>query len=184
MTTEKAIEILIRQRDKVVDKDHYNDETWVFHTASHIKDFFGEDSTEYSFISQFKFTVIGNSAMSNEQWRSDLDHQQDKALKFIDNCIQTIKDKGLYRPPRQNFLQRLNDTWLTTILVLVLSGIGTVTFLIGQYTAGLENIELERDLKQAKDSLRLFIPPIDHITNKDTSDNTTKNQQKDSTDHD
>jgi dipeptidyl aminopeptidase/acylaminoacyl peptidase len=57
MTIKKAIDILQKQKAKIDDQNHPNDENWVFQTASYIKDFFGDKSTEYSFIVQFSFYV-------------------------------------------------------------------------------------------------------------------------------
>ena len=94
MRKSKAIKILQTQKAKVLDVNTYNDETWVFQTGSFIKDFFGEDSAEYSFISQFTFMVKVPNLTSTEEDRERLKSKKEKAVNFIDDCIETIRYKG------------------------------------------------------------------------------------------
>lgn len=173
MTDKKAIEILTIQLNKISDPKHPNNEAWVIQTASYLADFFGKDSVEYSFITKFTFTVIGSSAWSDQDWRNTRDSIKRKAIKFIENCIETIRVKGLYKPPKINFLHRLSDTWLTMIIVLVLTTVGSVAFMLGQYSSGLNTIELKRELMQVQDSLWSLIP-----VNQNIESDTTKNQQQ------
>ena len=60
MTVKKGIQILKKQKTKLNNFDNF-DQNWVFQTASYVKDFFGETSTEFSFISQFHFHVTSTS---------------------------------------------------------------------------------------------------------------------------
>jgi len=68
MRLKKAIEILKGQKDKLQSFENQN-QNWVFQTASYIKDFFGENSTEFSFISQFRFEVVSSNWDSSEDIR-------------------------------------------------------------------------------------------------------------------
>lgn len=97
MTKRKAIQILNKQKDKLLDESIYKDENWVFQTASYVKDFLGEDSPEYNLISRFHFGILTNGSLSNEEIHNELDSKKQKAEVFIDNCIETIKNKGLYK---------------------------------------------------------------------------------------
>jgi hypothetical protein len=173
MTTKQAIEILKRQRDKLDDKNLPNDDTWVFQTASFVKDFFGEDSTEYNWISQFEFRTLVSSYWSDEQRRAAINDKPRQAKQFLNDCIDTIKIKGPYKPPKTNFLNAISDTALWTLIPLIGTILFSSGFFIGQYSTDLKNIELRQDLKHLKDSLSATIPSLpdtnpiaDSITNK------------------
>jgi len=153
MKPKQAIKILERQRDRISDPKFPNDETWVFQTTEHIKDFFGESSSQFAFISQFSFSVIGHPSTSDEKWRYELDSKKRKAERFIDTCIETINDKGLYKPPKQNFLAGLGDTWLVIIFGTVVPALFFGGVWIGEYRSDIKNIELRRHLQSARDSL-------------------------------
>ncbi|MFL5762947.1 MAG: hypothetical protein ACJ77K_03325 [Bacteroidia bacterium] len=92
MNKKKAIEILKKQKEKLP-----KDDTWVFQTASYIKDFFGEDSVEFNFISQFTFTVVAHSGTTDDVMRHEVFSRRDKALRYLDNCIEIIETKGLHK---------------------------------------------------------------------------------------
>jgi hypothetical protein len=171
MTRKNAIKILIRQKDKLADYTIYKDETWTFQTASFIKDFFGEQSPEFSFISQFKFTVFGHTGMTNEMWRNELDLKQNKALKFIEDCIETIQHKGLYKTPKINFLQNLGSNAVWAIISISVPGLLTIGFIFGQFISDTKNFELKQHVKQLQDSLYFrptFVIP-DNKSNNDTN---------------
>jgi len=175
MNSKRAIELLTKQRNKLTDQSIYKDETWVFQTASYIKDFFGEHSPEYSFIGQFTFTVYGHTGMSNEMWRRELDGKKRKAVKFIDDCIETIQYKGVYKPPKSNFLQNVSSNALWTIFSISVPGLLSVGFLFGQFITDTKNIELRQQVKQLQDSLSnmpsLLIPTKVADTNRNNTIN-------------
>jgi hypothetical protein len=49
----------------------------------------------------------------------------------------TLKIKGVYKEPKANYLSRLSDTWITTLLVLNFSAYGLM-FYIGRWTVETE----------------------------------------------
>jgi hypothetical protein len=110
MTVKQAINVLKKQRDKLDDPSYTNDENWLFQTASFIKDFFGDHSTEYAFIAQFKFYVTQNAWDSDEDIRRLLSEQPLQAKQFLDNCIETLQHKNLYKPSKSNFISRITET--------------------------------------------------------------------------
>jgi len=122
MTVKKAIDILKSQKEKLEDFDNKN-QNWVFQTASYIKDFFGENSTEFSFISQFHFHVVSSNWDSPEDVRRWLAEKPIEAKPFLDNCVETLQHKGLFKQPKQNFLNRLSDTALWTIISIAIPGL-------------------------------------------------------------
>ncbi|MCK4664498.1 MAG: hypothetical protein KAT68_16635 [Bacteroidales bacterium] len=153
MNRKSAIKILRKQKAKLTDKNHYNDETWVFQTASYIKDFFGYNSTEYSFISKFSFTVKVLNITPPEETLQLIKEKEQKALNFLDDCVETISNKGLYKRDNIIFLKKLVNV---KTIGLILS-IGATIFLIGYYFGtekiNKENIELNREVKILRDSL-------------------------------
>ncbi|MBK7872948.1 MAG: hypothetical protein IPJ74_20915 [Saprospiraceae bacterium] len=156
MTVKKAIAILKKQRNKLTDPKHYNDENWVSQTASFIKDFFGDHSLEYGFIKQFKFYVRSSNWDSEEDIKRWLSEKPKQAIKFLDNCIETLEDKGLYKKPKINFLSRLGDTALWAIISLGLPGLITIGFFFGNMYSDKQNIELRRENKSLKDSISVL----------------------------
>lgn len=133
MNKKKAIEILIQQKNKLEKSSFYQDETWVFHTASYIKDFFGESSTEFTFISQFRFTVISTNKTPEPDILYALDQKKQKALKFLDNCVDTIKNKGLYKPESKmlTWVKEPANLWkMFAFIVTTLLSVATLIFAI------------------------------------------------------
>ena len=163
MTVKKAIDILQKQKAKIDDPQHINDDNWVFQTASYIKDFFGDKSTEYSFIAQFHFYVKSTNWDSDEDVRRWLSEKPKEAKKFLDNCIETLQNKGLINKP--NFLQRFSDNALWTSISIILPAIWGFGFLIGQYTSDVKNFDLRLENKSLKDSLTLLRPNINNVSN-------------------
>ena len=154
MTVKKAIQILKDQKFKIEDPKHINDESWVFQTASYIKDFFGEKSTEYSFICQFRFDVLASDWESDEYIRNLFSEKNIQAQKYLDNCIETLNNKGLIR--KENFLQRFNDGALWSSISIILPAIWGLGFLIGQYTSDVKNYDLRQENKKLRDSLSVL----------------------------
>ena len=163
MTVKKAIDILQKQKAKIEDPKHTNDDNWVFQTASYIKDFFGYESTEYSFIAQFKFYVKSTNWDSDQDVRRWLSEKPIEAKKFLDNCIETLQYKGLVRKP--NFLQRFSDNALWTSISIVLPAIWGFGFLIGQYTSDVKNFDLRQENKSLRDSLSVVRPFTNKVSN-------------------
>lgn len=157
MTVKKAIEILKNQKDKLDRPNEFHrDENWVFQTASYIKDFFGDKSTEYSFISQFSFGVLRSNSDSDEDVRRWIADKPIQVKKYLDNCIETLQHKGLFKQPKHNFLYRLSDTAFWTLLPLVGTGLLSIGFFFGNLYSDKQNIELRQDNKTLKDSLNIL----------------------------
>jgi hypothetical protein len=165
MTVKKAIDILKGQRAKLDDFNNKN-QNWVFQTASYIKDFFGETSTEFSFISQFYFHVVSSNWDSPDDVRRWLAEKPIEARTFLDNCIETLQHKGLFRQPKQNFLNRLSDTVLWTIISIAVPGLISIGLFFGNLYADKQNIELRQDNKSLRDSLSVFRISTNQVTDK------------------
>lgn len=122
MKLKRAIKILEEQKQKVLSSDHPNNEEWIFETASYIKEFFGINSTEYSWISQFKWHVkyIDSPFIDNEKDVDfELKQKPKKAVTFLENCKNVLKNKGLYKEPKKNLLSDFNNWKLITIFIAI-----------------------------------------------------------------
>jgi len=157
-----------------------NDDTWVFQSASFVKDFFGEDSTEYNWISQFEFRTLVSSAWSTEQRSAAINDKPRQAKQFLNDCIETLKIKGLYKP-KSNFLQRLDNSTLWTIIAFAIPSILGLGFFFGNLKYDKDKLEAEQTIKQLKDSLVIIkssipiIIPTDSTSQQKSSDNKTAN---------
>ncbi len=174
MNMNKAIEILQKQKLKLDDQNILKDETWVFQTASYIKDFFGENSTEYSFISKFEFKVYFTNYQSEQAAVIELNSKTPKAKKYLENCIETISNKGLYKHPKTNFLTRISETALWTMISVSFVGLLTVGSLFGNWYSNTQNVELKLYNKKLEDSISTIYKNTNKYTNKKT-ENTRKN---------
>lgn len=163
MKPQKAIQTLERQRDKINDPKHPNNDTWKVQTASHIKDFFGEKSDEYAHIRQFSFSVFGHTGMSKEQWRNEMDMNKRRIVQFLDTCIETINDKGLYKPRKKNFLSDWSELQLLKWAIPIATGI----FISGMSFSSFIIPILSGSQTETKD---------DRTTNSDTHGNGSTNE--------
>lgn len=134
MNNKKAIEILQKQKLKLDNPNFLKDETWVFQTASYIKDFFGENSAEYVFISKFQFRVYFTNYDSEQDAVRELNAKTPKAKKFLENCIETISNKGLYKEPKTNIISDKSNFELISIVV----AIAIFVFWIGYWVKSVE----------------------------------------------
>tara|TARA_R110001583_G_scaffold131681_3_gene283453 strand:- start:1222 stop:1731 length:510 start_codon:yes stop_codon:yes gene_type:complete len=119
----------LRNRNKkVLSPEYPNNQEWTFETASYIKEFFGHNSTEYSWISQFKWHVeyIDHPLIDNaNEINSLLKEKPKKVVRFLDNCKSILKNKGLYKPEKKNwFSDRGNDFLIKSVIGLVIFGFG------------------------------------------------------------
>jgi len=150
MKTQTAVDILVRQKEKL-QTDNLTDGTWLTYTSSFIKDFFGETSQEYNFINNFKFHR--NSISAYYDLIADVNKNRIVASKFLDECIEIINHKGLHKSPKQNFINRLSDTALWTLIPLCLAVIWGFGFTVGLFTSDVKNFDLRQENKLLKDSL-------------------------------
>jgi len=160
MNKKKVIKVLEQQKAKILDKNHYNDETWVFQTASYIKDIFGEKSTEYDYISRFTFTVQVLNTTPKEEIGLLIQMKEDKVIKFINNCIETIKNKGIIKPTKMNFLNKLNNGILIAIITFAVPSLIGIGFYFGTEKINENNIELKaanKSIVKSYDSLEAII---------------------------
>lgn len=181
MTPKQAIDILNRQRDRAEKQTHPHNDTWVVQTTEHIKDFFGENSMQYSYIKDFRFFAVPTNGLTEKQIKPGLENNKKSAVYFLNACIETINDKGLYKPPKKNFLASLSDTWLSVIFVTVIPSLFFVGIWVGEYRSDVKNIELRQELKEIRD--QSIIPTLNssnEVDNENAAQLTSdKNDKKD-----
>lgn len=156
-TAIKVIEIQIQKLDKFHEKKLY-DLVWKTQTTQYIKQIFGESSEQFDYMSTAKV----QSPYSPDP------------TKFLDSCIDSVKNVGVYKEPKKNILSSLSDS----LIVLILTTIGIVSFALGKYTSDTQNIELKRDNKELIDSLSFF--KSRNISNVEKHYTNGFNQKKDS----
>jgi hypothetical protein len=176
MTIKKAIGILHNQKGKIDDPNFVNDKTLVFQTASYIKEFFGEDSPEYKFISRFNFAVLASDDISNEDLQYMFTEKEKQIKIFLDNCAETLNHKGLFKQPKQNFLSSFSNVELYSFLITIGTILVTVGLFFGNIYSDRQNIELRQDKKKLQDSL-IILRKLEFI-HKIASDSTNKTIKK------
>lgn len=144
MNKRKAIKILKQQKDKI--KKNQNNQ-WIIETASYVKDFFGSDSVEYSWICKFKWSVSFVTIDGEKpKWVANAMKQKPyEASKFLENCISVLKNKGVYKKPKINFFSEYSNWKVLGILFAVL----VFGFWIGYWT---KDFEIFSKGKKYKDS--------------------------------
>lgn len=154
MKPTKATEILTRQRDKVLSRDHQNDYIWITQTTSYIKEIFGEDSEQHSFIQEFSFnTKLRRPTYSEDQIRSEADRLKASAVRFLNTCIEVIEDTGVRKPLNQNFLSGLSDSVVGVIIGFLVTIPASTGYFLGLYHSDNEKVNLMWENKGLKDSL-------------------------------
>jgi hypothetical protein len=132
MTSKKAIEILNKQIEKL---SQNRNENWTIETHTYIKMFFGENSRQNDFFRYYSWS---------DNPGTNLNGQEKATIDFLKNCINTIKNVGLHKEPKHNFLNQLSDS----LIVLILSVIGFVCFGLGKYMSDVQNIELKSQVER------------------------------------
>jgi len=140
MTKRKAEKYLRKQIDKLQDKTELFKDYWYTQTKSYIRDMLGDDSVEYQYF--FKYFVRINGYypdyQNDENRKKYLNDQVNAISQFLNNCIETIQLKGLYKPPKYNFLQRYNDAQLLAGLFTI----AIIVFWIGVAAAKILHVPL------------------------------------------
>jgi len=158
MKLKKAIEILEKQKQKVLDPEYPNNDEWIVQTASYIKDFFGFDSTEYFRIANFKWSIKVINTTSKDDRKYFLKEKKENIVLFLDNCKQTLENKGLFKEPKSNLLSDKNNAELIGIIFTISSIIFGIGYYFGTEKTNNELIRTENKLIKLKDSLSSIKP--------------------------
>lgn len=117
MNKKKAIKIIEIQIEKLKEfKEPKNfDYNWKSQTMTYIENFFGSDSTEFNSIKN----IQGSGPYATSP------------IPLLKNCIELIRNLGLYKKPKQNFLYSMPN-WLAMLLFPLMLTIGIT---IGNFQA-------------------------------------------------
>jgi len=147
MKTKKAINILKNQIDKLMDLSlDDNNNSWVVQTSTYIELFFDKDSYQISYFKEKSGYLFKESA------RKELN-------AFLNDCIEVISNKGLYKPPTENWFSKLPN-WAIN---LGLPALCFISFSIGVLFTNNNNSELRKENSELKEKLLLI--STDTITN-------------------
>ena len=165
MTVKKAIDLLQSQKQKLVDKSFFEETVWLNQTSSLILDIFGEKSEEYKFISSFSFTMRESTYLDSSTIDAYKLEKSRTIFNFLHSCIDTIIEKGINKLPKQNFLNKLSDTAIWTIVGVGVPGLLSIGLFFGNMYSDKQNIELRQENKLLKKSLFTLRPLTNKITN-------------------
>lgn len=164
-TIKKATDILLRQKEKLT-TENLRQGTWLIQTSSIIKDFFGDTSDEYNFIKDFKFYSNTMDIMSAEyDTNAHISKNSKAASQFIDNCIETLNHKGLFKAPKTNSLTQISETALWTIISITVPGLISIGIFFGNMYSDKQNIELRVENKLLKDSVTFLRANKNNVSN-------------------
>ncbi|WP_298147698.1 hypothetical protein [Flavobacterium sp.] len=144
MKPDKAVEILRQQIEKLQTSKDNRTQSWTIETRTYIVYFFGENSFQNEYFRHLSWSI---------EPKRDHDRQEKDAIKFLEDCINTIKNVGLYKKPTTNILSKLSDS----LIVLILTAIATVAVGIGKYISDIQNIELKRENIELKEKIKKTI---------------------------
>ncbi len=151
MKKRTATGILQKQLLKIPDLSDDNTHLWYNQTCTYIIRFFSKDSYEFKYIKSFDFNDISDDSNISES-----DSIKDLKL-YLNNCIETINNIGLNKPPVDNWFSMLPD-WLMSLILVALFGLGII---IGNITNDKQNFNLRQDNKE----LKLLLSSSDSIAN-------------------
>lgn len=153
MTKKNAIKILLDQKMKLDTIQLEDERSWVAQTTEYIRIFIGENSDQFKLILNHEisqgrqFSDVLTKEMLATYRKSSI-----KELKMVlDTSIEVIRIKGIPFEPKQNLLQRLDNSTLLTFSPIVIG----IIFTCGMWTERLTTKDSKalEDVVKYKDSL-------------------------------
>ena len=157
MNRKNAARILKTQIEKIDNIHHSEHRLFLDQTKTYIVSFFSKDSHEYDYIKHFYFSDFSVITKGSTRKSNTIDDLKNELKKFLTNCIETINNIDLYKPPIDNWFSKLPD-WLMSLILTTLFGLGIV---IGNVTSDKQNFKLRQDNKE----LRSLLKSSDSISN-------------------
>ena len=160
MKPEQAIKSLNAQKEKLSTRTNVNT-AWSTATRSLIKDYFGQDSEEYKFMSKFRFSSVIYVDEAYEE--KSIKESIVRVSQFLDSCIENIERKGIYKAPKSNFLSRVDNAVILGGLTFLLTAVTYGGVQWGQHIADVQNYDLKQQVKAQQrtiESLRLKLKPL------------------------
>ena len=176
MKNEQTIALLRREQESLKTVNSATCSVWKTHMKSYIKTFFGEHSPQFKYISDYQFWYNYNQPEAETKANIPI------MSLFVETCIDTITNIGLYKPPKQNFLSRISDGLLAAIIGIAVPALFIGGTLWGKYLSDVQNIELKQENKQLMDKLSDGVSPLPNanpIPFIDTNGNSNKSNNVD-----
>jgi hypothetical protein len=176
MTETQAISILASQKAKLTTLDENTCTPYQTQTTSYVIAIFGEESKEAEFMKNFIFIIVG----ARIDWDKQIKTSSVGLSYFIDGCIETVKNKGVYKRPKPNWLTHADNKWLIGISITLSIGLIGGGYAIGNVISNSKNSIIEYKYEHLKDSLnRLPVSPPLKVTNEIPSTDTAAGKRDD-----
>jgi hypothetical protein len=137
MNNKTAIAILKRQINKLQSSKENRNDSWTIETKHYIISFFGENSIQKDFFNGYSWSLNPNS---------DLDWQENQVVLFLNDCINIIKNVGLYKKPKTNIVSDKSNFELISIVI----AISLFAFWIGYWAKNIELFSIENKKEVSK----------------------------------
>ena len=139
MKNKKAISILTEQSEKLKKLELFTTHNWTVETRTYISEFFGKESYQ---AEHFRMNLTD---IKSEQ-------KKEQIISFLNDCINIISNKGLYKPPTENWFSKLPD-WTIN---LGLPALCFISFGVGILFTNNNNSELRKENTELKNKLLLI----------------------------
>ncbi len=161
MKKDEAINELNRLIGRLNDKNYQKNDAWTNKTATLIRKYFGEDSEQYKFITDFRFLTGIYTPDAKQQV---IDKNKGRAVQYLKDCIEFIEKYDLYKPVRKNFFSTIGNEWLIAILISIAGALYSFGFLSGTHSNDVQNYELKQTVKSQQDTISKYKTIIDTLT--------------------
>jgi hypothetical protein len=151
MNKKKAISIIENQITKLESSKSNRTYSWVIETRTYIEQFFGKESHQSNYFNYYSWSPSPGI---------NLDEQEKKTINYLKDCINTIENIGIYKPPIENWFSKLPN-WLIN---LGLPALCFISFSVGILFTNNNNSELRIENKKLKE--KLLFKSSDTIINK------------------
>ncbi|WP_370479834.1 hypothetical protein [Tamlana flava] len=153
MKTQKAIKILNEQSEKLKKLELFTTHNWTVETRTYLTEFFGKESYQ---AEHFRMNLTDIKS----------DQKKEQIIDFLNDCVNIISNKGLYKPPTENWFSKLPN-WAIN---LGLPALCFISFSVGILFTNNNNSELRKENSELKEQLLLISSDTIPNNHKDLSD--------------
>ena len=138
MNNKKAIVILNEQSKKLNQLELFTTYNWTVETQTYLDYFFGRNSYQSE---HFRISLTDIKSVQKKE----------QIISFLNDCINIITNKGIYKPPTENWFSKLPD-WAIN---LGLPALCFISFGVGILFTNNNNSELRKENLTLKKNLLL-----------------------------
>jgi hypothetical protein len=162
MKSAKAISLLTAQRDKLSQVISYEDSVWKTQTRSVVRDIFGERSEEDNYMQDFSYLSLYTP---EHRWQQEFLKSKKDVERFLNSCIDTIKERGVPKKTKMNFLYTANHEALAAIFLAICGGIFSIGYIVGENSQYKDLLRLEHEVSTAEKTNRNQTDTITSLRN-------------------